>query len=175
MEVVHWELPPIGWAILNADGTTKGNPRPAGAGGVTRNDKGEWHGGFSEKLGRCSSMKAEIRAVLQGLKLAKRLGVRKLWLQLDSIVVTGMLKGTMDWRPEHTSLLQQCKTLITDSDWEVHISHCYREANKVTDRLANMGIGIETGIIFYQSPPMEIKDVLFADMRSVNWRQHGRF
>ena len=61
---VSWERPRGGWMILNTDGSAKGNVGPAGAGGVLRNDRGEWVFGFSEYLGHCSSMTAELKALL---------------------------------------------------------------------------------------------------------------
>ena len=33
------------------------------------------------------------------------------------------------WNPVHKPLIMQCKHLIARGDWEVQISHCYREAN----------------------------------------------
>uniref|UniRef100_A0A7C8YVG9 RNase H type-1 domain-containing protein n=1 Tax=Opuntia streptacantha TaxID=393608 RepID=A0A7C8YVG9_OPUST len=87
-----------GWLLIF--GAVKGNPGP-GAGGVIRGDKGEWIIGFSENLGYCSSVKAELRAVLHGLKLAKEANVHRIWVQLDSSVVVGMLKNQMHWHPEH--------------------------------------------------------------------------
>jgi len=56
-----------GWRVLNTDGAVKGGTGPAGAGGVLRDDKGEWILGFSEYLGHCTAIKAEIRAALRGL------------------------------------------------------------------------------------------------------------
>ena len=50
--------------MLNTDGVAKGHPGPAGAGGVIRGDQGEWIVGFSEHLGRCSAVKAEVKVVL---------------------------------------------------------------------------------------------------------------
>jgi len=47
---------------------------------VLQGDKGEWIIGFSENLGHCSSVKAEIRAVLRGLMLAREAHVPKIWL-----------------------------------------------------------------------------------------------
>jgi len=117
-------------------------------------------------------MKAEIRAVLQGLQLAKRMEIRKLWVQLDSIVVVGTLTKKVSWCLEHTGLLHQCKALIEGNDWEVRVSHCYREANRVADRLANMGIRFDSGTVFYSSPPMKIKDILLADGGGTYWPQH---
>jgi len=81
---VRWEFPAEGWMVLHMDGAAKGNPGPAGAEGVIRGDKGEWVHGFSENLGFCTSVKAELRAVLRGLTLANDVRVQKLWVQMDS-------------------------------------------------------------------------------------------
>ncbi|KAJ8420951.1 hypothetical protein Cgig2_010780 [Carnegiea gigantea] len=59
-QLVRWESPPGGWVALNSDGAAKGNPGLAAAGGVLRDHKGKWLMGFTENLGRCTSMKAEI-------------------------------------------------------------------------------------------------------------------
>jgi len=48
---VKWDPPNEGWVALNTDGTARGNPGQAGAGGVIRGDRGEWIAGFSENLG----------------------------------------------------------------------------------------------------------------------------
>jgi len=68
---VRWEVPLEGWMVLNTEGAAKGNPGPAGAGGVLLGNAGEWIAGFSEYRRHCSSVKAELREVLRGLTLAK--------------------------------------------------------------------------------------------------------
>ena len=65
---VCWELPMRGWMVFNIDGAAKGNLGPAGAGGVLRNDKGEWMIGFFEYLDHCSAMIAEFKALAQNCK-----------------------------------------------------------------------------------------------------------
>lgn len=50
---VGWEPPPADWVTLNTDGASRQNPSLAGCGGVFRGGKGEWLGGFAEKLGIC--------------------------------------------------------------------------------------------------------------------------
>ena len=100
--------------MLNTDGAAKGNLGPAGAGRVLRDDKGEWIIGFSENLGYCSAIKAEIRAVLRGLKVAKEVCIHKLWIQVDSKAVVSMLTNHIIGHPENRFLIQQCKTLL---DW----------------------------------------------------------
>ena len=110
---VRWE-PPLGhWMVLNTDGAVKGNLGPAGSGGVLRGDKGEWITGFSESLGHCSSIRAELRVVLRGLKLAQAAHVQKLCFQVDLKVVVHMLTCQNQWQPRHRFLVQECQTLIS--------------------------------------------------------------
>ena len=97
---------------MNTDSAAKGNPGHAGAGGVIRGDKGEWIVGFTENLGICFSVRAEIRAVLRGLRIAQAANVQKLWIQVDSNVVISMLTNSREGHPAHSFLLQQCKRLI---------------------------------------------------------------
>jgi len=135
---VRWEPPPRGWMVLNTDGAAKGNPGQAGAGGVLRGENSEWIIGFSEGLGYCSSVRAELRAVLRGLRLAKEAQATKLWLQIDSNVVVGMLARRTSCIPGLRGLIHQCHTLLEWEGWEVKISHVFREANRVADILANI-------------------------------------
>jgi len=142
---------------------------------VLRGDGGNWIAGFSEHFGCCSSMKAEIRAAFRGLQLAEEEKLSKVWIRTDSLVVVGMLTNKMQWHPEHHFMLQQCTKLMLKEDWEVKISHCYREANQVADILANKGVVGMLGVIKYQSPPTEIREALYADAVGVFWPRHAKF
>ena len=153
--LVRWEAAPEGWSILNTDGASKGNPGPAGCGGVLRGDRGEWKWGFAMNTGHCSSMKAEIMAVLKGIQVAKERGVQKLWIRSDSCVLVGILRGAIKSNPVHGSLIQRCKVLLSDSNWETKVTHCFREANQVANILANKGVSKVLGITVYHLPPVE--------------------
>ena len=154
---------------LNADRATKGNLGPAAAGGIIRDNRGKSLMGFTEYLGMCSSMKRETRAVPRCLKIAREMGVTRLWVHLDSKVLMGMLQGETAWYPYHRFTLEQCKGLITWRDWEVQVTHCFREANQVANRVANMGVTSSIGIIIYQHPPLEVRDLMFADCMGATW------
>jgi len=167
--VIQWMPPPPGWILLNTDGASKGNPGKAGGGGVLRDDKGTWICGFGESMGTCTVMKAEIKAVLRGLRLAYSLDIKRLWVQVDSSTLAGMLKGDFKYCAEHAPILSQCKDLINHEGWQVIISHCYREANKVADTLANMGCNLSSDVVIFDYPPPEVKEVLFADCIGVGW------
>ena len=79
---------------------------PVGAGGVIRDDKGEWIIGFSEYLGHCSALTAEFKAVIRGLKIAKEIGAHRLWVRTDSKVLWGMLTEQIHGHLEFRFLVQ---------------------------------------------------------------------
>ena len=55
--------------------------------------------GFSEFLGYCAVLKAELRGVLRGLQIAKERGIPKLWLRSDSKAGMNILANpTVDHR-----------------------------------------------------------------------------
>ena len=39
---IRWERPEAGWFRLNLDGSSMGNPGPAGSGGLIRNGDRDW-------------------------------------------------------------------------------------------------------------------------------------
>jgi len=137
---IRWEAPDKGWLVLNTDGAAREGMGLAGAGGIIRDNMGNWVIGFSENLGKCSAIKAEIRAVFRGLTVAREQSVQKLWLQVDSKMVVSMLTNHTKGHPEYSNLLHHCQKLLNWSGWEVKVSHCFREPNQVADKLANMGI-----------------------------------
>jgi len=85
-------------------------------------------------------MITEFKAVLRGLKIAKEMGVQKLGLRIDSSVLVGILTDHSNGHPGYRFLIQQCKQLLDWAEWEVRITHCFRETNQVADKLANIGI-----------------------------------
>ena len=125
--------------------------------------------GFSEYLGNCSAVKAELRGILRGLRVAKEQGIPKLWIRTDSQTVVNMLVNWPSEHREHYFLVQQCKQLLDWDGWEVKISHCFHEANQVADKLATMGTEGRFGVTIFRSPPPVIHETLFADSVGTSW------
>ena len=105
--------------------------------------------GFSENLGQCSVVKAELRALLRGLKIAKGIPIHKLWVQSDSNIVVGMLNNPISCHAEFSHLIDQCRLLIDWGGWEVKLSHCFRETNQVADKLAKLGLDMSIGVLIH--------------------------
>ena len=66
---IQWKRPSHGWVKLNTDGSSLGNPGPAGGGGVIRDEEGAWIVGFARNIGITSSYLAELWASRDGLVL----------------------------------------------------------------------------------------------------------
>ena len=85
----------------------------AGAGGLLRNNSGEWILGFSFHLGITSNNMAELAAVRQGLILAWDMGFKFIHLELDSMTVLTWLNSTLDSYPTNIlPLISNCRNLL---------------------------------------------------------------
>lgn len=65
---------------LNSDGASRGNPGPSGGGGVLRNSEGALYFG----VGVGSHFLAELRALLVGIRISKKMGLIPHVVELDS-------------------------------------------------------------------------------------------
>ncbi|KAL4370604.1 hypothetical protein AHAS_Ahas06G0082400 [Arachis hypogaea] len=81
---VGWKPPPKGWLKLNVDGASVANAGKAGCGSLLRDENGKWIAGFTHTIGNCSAFIAELWGVVQGLNLARRLGMKKIMVECDS-------------------------------------------------------------------------------------------
>ena len=83
-------------------GRSHGNPGPAGIGVVLTNERGEVLRETSQYLGRVNDATAEFQALISALAEAKQLGVKKLAVCTDSILVR-MATGPGSWGapPKH--------------------------------------------------------------------------
>jgi ribonuclease HI len=135
---VKWLLPPLGWAKLNTDGASSGNPGPAGGGGVIRDSRGDWVRGFSRSIGLASSVQAELRALLDGLLMTVELNIPFLEIEMDSLVAVNLILATHLANAFLRSIVFYCRCLLQKFEG-VSIKHIYREANMCADLLAKAG------------------------------------
>ena len=78
--------------MLNTDGCSKGNPGPGGSGGVLRDSLESPLFAFSAFLGEISSLHVETTTLLIGLRECAQRGFRNVGVQLDSLVLVGILR-----------------------------------------------------------------------------------
>ncbi|CAN1182371.1 Putative ribonuclease H protein At1g65750 [Linum perenne] len=96
-------------------------------------------------------MRAELRGIIEGMRLAWGIGIRKLCIQTDSRAAVALLRESAPHNHHHMSLVDQFHNL-KNRDWEVTIHHIYREANNAADCLANFGHTVFFGSHVFSTP-----------------------
>ncbi|CAN1852510.1 Putative ribonuclease H protein At1g65750 [Linum perenne] len=161
--LIGWRPAEEGWFSLNSDGSLHKNPISSAAGGVIRDDNGNFIAAFSANLGACSIMRSELRAIVEGMKLAWTKGIRRLRIQTDSKAAVAMLSQPYNGNNQHASLIAQFYDL-SSRDWQVSIHHIYREANYAADHLANLGHSLDLGIHVFEFPVVSLQYWLRFDL-----------
>lgn len=64
-------------------------------------------------------------------------------------------------------LINQCKKLLEDRDWQVRLTHCYREANRATDWLVNQAVEMNGKLQKLNEAPEPLKIIIGEDLRCV--------
>ena len=100
----------------------------ASAGGLIRNYCGEWVHGFGMNIGHCTITGAELWGLFQGLQPAWNIGIRQLRVEVDSRCTTKILATNNSHPNTYSSLIQGIKRLL-NRNWQVSLSHNYRETN----------------------------------------------
>ncbi len=126
--------------VLYADGASRGNPGPAGAGVVFCDESGATLGEAYEYLGKATNNVAEYKALLLGLRTALEGGVRRILFRCDSELLASQLRGVYKVRSRNLKgLYEEARRLIAELE-AFKAEHVYREANTLADALANSAI-----------------------------------
>jgi hypothetical protein len=60
---------------------------------------------------------------------------------------------------------------LLDNPWEVYIIHEFREANRCTDMLANIGSEGISGFDLFETSPARVRQIVDDDCRGVSFPQ----
>lgn len=132
---------------LYADGGSRGNPGPAGAGAVAFDTLGKRVIEVADYLGVATNNIAEYEAVLRGLTklrdefLPEHLQKARVTVKMDSKLVIEQLKG--NYKVKHPNLVPrylEVKNIIARSFPNIEYIHVRRELNKDADALANLAM-----------------------------------
>ncbi|CAA7019270.1 unnamed protein product [Microthlaspi erraticum] len=170
---ISWMRPISGWVKLNTDGTSRGNPGLASAGGVLRDDSGSWVRGFALNIGACTAPLAELWGVYYGLLIAWEGRAQRVELEVDSEMVVGFLQTGISESNPLSFLVRLCHGFIS-RDWIVRISHVYREANRLADELANYTFSLPLGFHSFSCVPESVHPVFVDDLAGVSFPRQVR-
>jgi ribonuclease HI len=121
---------------LYTDGSSRGNPGPAGIGAVIKDPKGVKLKEVSIAIGPTTNNVAEYLALIIGLTEALLLKIDDLRVFLDSELLVKQIKGEYKIKREHLKpLLLHIKYLIKKFK-KIEFNHIMREENREADRLA---------------------------------------
>jgi ribonuclease HI len=128
--------------ILYADGGSRGNPGPSGAGALVKDEEGVQVVTVSEFLGNTTNNIAEYTALLRALEgLEQLLGVSSsgasVEARLDSQLVVRQMNG--EYKIKHPNIVPLAAKVkeVVRAFRSVSFVHVYREDNTEADALAN--------------------------------------
>ena len=146
---------------MNIDGAHNRNGISI-AGGLTRDHIGRWLSVFGMMIGSCSITVAELWGLYQGLHLAWNSRMRRLKVKTDSHCVFQLVtKPTLNIN-HYAPLIQAIKDYLK-LDWQVSISHIYREAKFAAGYMARLAFSSPLGFVVYPTLPLGVRSFLFHD------------
>ncbi len=126
--------------ILYADGASRGNPGPGGAGAWLSTPAGQVVARLTRYLGIVTNNVAEYQALILGLTEARARGARELRVRLDSELLVRQMQGAYQVKSANLKpLYQQARALARGFD-SISFTHVPRAQNAEADRLSNLAI-----------------------------------
>ncbi|CAN1787537.1 Putative ribonuclease H protein At1g65750 [Linum perenne] len=165
-QLIAWRPGDEGWSTLNTDGSRNSSSGATSIGGLIRNERGEFIRAFCGNIGDCSITRAELKAIVEGLKIAWSLGIKKVAIQTDSSAAVSILNKRVCEQHQHAALVAEFHELRS-REWELSLSHVYREANCAADYLANFGHSFSVGMYLFQTPDASLAHWLRYDLIGV--------
>ncbi|CAN1787168.1 Putative ribonuclease H protein At1g65750 [Linum perenne] len=159
---IGWKAGPTDSITINTDGSVLHPHSHAAAGRILHNHLGRPICTFAANLGCCSIMRAELRAAEFGLMIAWDKGFKKIHLQLDSLAGITTIVGDQEKDSRHGRTLDSINEL-RGRDWEVTISHTFREGNTVADLLTHHGHTLAFGLFVDCLYPHEVDRTIWHD------------
>ncbi|CAI9096420.1 OLC1v1032567C1 [Oldenlandia corymbosa var. corymbosa] len=155
---VRWVSPRTGWVKLNSDGSFVPG-RGGTAGGLVRDERGLWLGGFVMNIGACavSSTEAELRGLFEGLNMTWNLGFRNVIAEVDLESVINLVTNNHQRKPGGGALEEMIEAIreLSKRPWKLELLPISRKANSAADYLASLATDYQQGRVvkLYKFPP----------------------
>jgi hypothetical protein len=99
-----------------------------------------------------------------GLDLVWRVEIMHLHVESDSKVLTDMMTNKTNFKENIPILVRRIKQLL-DWNWQVKLSHTWRERNRSADWLANFSYSLSSfNVRYIESSPRKLQSFLFYDI-----------
>ncbi|XP_057990413.1 uncharacterized protein LOC131172890 [Hevea brasiliensis] len=107
-------------------------------------------------------MQADFQALFHALTSAWNLGYWKVEVNLDSEVVVKLLSVEEVQDRRLVNLIVHCGGIL-NQPWQVTLSHCYKEAKRVANKLANLAVEASLDCHLLRTPPGGILNLVRWD------------
>lgn len=121
---VNWNPPPAGYLKVNVDGAFYSSLGKAACGGLICDSNGAFVKGFVCNLGVCSVIKAEMKALLHGVQVARDMNISNAIFEIDSLMVVNLVLRGFTTNPHLKSLLEKILLLLNLGDWQTQVNMC---------------------------------------------------
>ncbi|CAN6217121.1 unnamed protein product [Urochloa humidicola] len=147
--LVQWMPPPRGWFKINFDGSVyHDGSRRASIGGAIRDNAGRVVLAFAEQTEHSTVGIVEARAMIRGLRLALELGLDRVIVEGDDLVLAQLLRGEETQTRIPMAMQQEILGLLRCFPGR-DVRHVYREGNQVAHTLCRQayhGPGLWGGV-----------------------------
>jgi ribonuclease HI len=131
-----------GCYLLNTDGGNLGNPLGRAAiGALLRTRRLVTVAQISKAIDPATHNVAEYQALIEGLKLARKHGIQRLRVYMDSELVVDQVNGLSAVRQAHFTDLHETASNLKAQFKNIRISWVPREMNAEADRLVRDALG----------------------------------
>ena len=133
---VVWKPPTITWVKANTDDSVVNSN--AACGGIFRDFRGTFLGGFASNLGDCSVFEAELTGLVIAMEFAALYNWPRVWLESDSASAVQAFKNPSSIPLRLRNRWHNCMQhgLFTIC------SHIFREGNGCADTMASLGYNL---------------------------------
>ncbi|KAK6148329.1 hypothetical protein DH2020_019241 [Rehmannia glutinosa] len=152
---------------LNTDGAFHNQYVIAGIGGVLKDDKGEVLWAYTVALPLClSAFHAESSALERALILLSTWNMQQLWIETDSLILCNTISKAAQGNWSIKDVIVNIHNSLRNISF--HITHVYKEGNKVVDDLASLGTNSVCLIEFASdSLPLFVKGLVRVDQLDI--------
>lgn len=127
----------------------------------------QWVHGVTWNLRNYSAFKAEASGVLEGLRPVWRLGFRKVCIECDSSSIVACVLSDVRSGMDTNIIFVEISYYLS-FNWDVKITHIFKEANMCADWLANWSLFHSLDVRFWDRMPMDNNTLILADAIEVS-------
>ncbi|KAK9044065.1 hypothetical protein V6N11_072385 [Hibiscus sabdariffa] len=150
-ENIQWQPASSDFCTLNVDGAVALPSSMGTAGGLIRNNAGDWIVGFNKFVGISSPLQAELWSAYEGLRLAWSYDFERVQLQSDCAEAVALLSSPL--LELHDLSLARAIACLLQRSWVVDFVQIRREANFVADSLAKLTTNSDGSMRIFCDPP----------------------